>query len=140
MFTNRFVLGVLSLLLVIWVVSQSRSNTPQAVDLSWPPRPDSYHLSGKPLASIPDTDFYQRHPELRMPAVTSLDLTDYINRHPELSASTEDALAVSDYFMRHPELTISVDASADLTDYFFRQEWLSSGSSVDLTDYFFRHP
>jgi hypothetical protein len=49
-----------------------------------------------------DTDYFQRHPELSMPAGAgaALDMTDYFVRHPELrtSAESED---LSDYFLRH---------------------------------------
>jgi hypothetical protein len=139
MTTNRImlVLGAISMLLVTLAVSSPFSNAAPSVDLSWPPRPDYSHLSEKPLVSIPDTDFYQRHPEWTW--VSRDAASDYFQRHPELSMSGT-GIDLTDYFNRHPELTISVETSADLTDYFFRQQLLPSSPAVDLTDYFFRHP
>jgi hypothetical protein len=139
MTTKRFLLiiSILSLLLVSLAMTGRFSNAPEPVDTSWPPRPDYSHLSEKPMVSIPNTDFYQRHPEWTW--ATRDAASDYFQRHHELRMPGT-GIDLTDYINRHPELTISVDASADLTDYYFRQELLPSGPSIDLTDYFFRHP
>jgi hypothetical protein len=122
MSTNRIVLvlGVLALLLVGLAVSQSGSNTLQTLELSWPPRPDYSHLDEKPLVSIPDTDFYQRHPEWMWP---NRDATsDFYQRHPEWMWPNRDA--ASDYFQRHPELMAPMEISADLTAYHLSERTL----------------
>lgn len=88
MFTNRFLLiiSILSLLLV------------------------SLALAGR--LSIPDTDYFQRHPYLRLAVGNSVDTTDYFFRHPEAKS-----LDLTDYFLRHPELrsglTVSIDIASD---------------------------
>lgn len=41
--------------------------------------------AGIPITGVSDyADYYQRHPELSMPAGTSIDTTDYFMRHPEM--------------------------------------------------------
>jgi hypothetical protein len=45
-------------------------------------------------------DYFQRHPELSVPAGASIDTTDYFVRHPELLTSRE-SIDLSDYFLRH---------------------------------------
>jgi len=135
MFKNRFllVLGVISLLSVTMAVSYPRSNASSAAEPvtrgsdqqhpEWRWRTTNQNvvipLTGNNDAAFPD--YYQRHPELSVPAVLGL--------------------TASDYFQRHPELTAPAEASVDLTDYYFRHAAaLSSSRNIDLTDYFFRHP
>ena len=92
-------------------------------------------MASRPLDT---TEYFLRHPELRMSVGVAVDLTDYFSRQPKLSSSTNDALAASDYFMRHPELSSPANG-IDLTDYFFRQPaLLPSPKTIDLTDYYFR--
>jgi hypothetical protein len=45
-------------------------------------------------------DYFQRHPELLMPAVITADTADYFTRHPELRPSVPST-NLSDYFQRH---------------------------------------
>jgi hypothetical protein len=45
-------------------------------------------------------DYFQRHPELSVPAGMAIDTTDYFVRHPELLTSRESN-DLSDYFLRH---------------------------------------
>ena len=45
-------------------------------------------------------DYFQRHPELSLPAAIKVDQSDYFTRHPE--ARTPAGLKdLSDYFLRH---------------------------------------
>ena len=100
MYINRFILGLLSMLLVGMAVSQSRplvsSATGQAA-----------------------SDFYQRHP----------DWTWEINNHDAVIPLTGDS-AFPDYFQRHAELNIPVERSIDTTDYFFRHLDKNTSSRV----------
>ena len=45
------------------------------------------------------SDYFQRHPTLRLALANAADLTDYFIRHPELRATT--TIDLSDYFLRH---------------------------------------
>ena len=103
MFKNRFTLitVVLFVLLVSLTVASPFSSAPESVALSWPGRPV---LNSAPGANAP-SDYYQRHPELRLPVGIAIDMTDYFMRHPELRAPAK---------------------TSDLTDYFFRQSQLWS--------------
>ena len=96
MFKNRFilVLGVLSLVLVTMAVSKPFSNTSSA-------------------SAAGANDFYQRHPgwtwanknpSAGIPVTGGVDLSDYYLRHPELRVSSGAGIDTSDYFLRHPEL------------------------------------
>ena|SRR5687767_10451914 len=99
MFKNRFllVLVIIALAAIVVLTVQeaiATSAVSQSVDLSWPPRPDYSHLNEEPLVSIPNTDYYQRHPELRasvqdaaIPVTDNSEASDYFQRHPELSAA-----------------------------------------------------
>jgi hypothetical protein len=129
MFKNRFllVLGSVSLLLVTLAVSQPRSNASQAA-----------------------SDFHHRHPHWTwvinpqnavIPMTGDSVFLDYYQRHPELSLPAVPGLTASDYFIRHPELIAPPQGAIDMTDYYFRHNGSRpSSKTVDLTDYFFRHP
>jgi hypothetical protein len=100
MFTNRFllVIGILSLLLVSLAAASPLTNDP--VDTSWPPRPDYSHLNEKPMVSVPNIDFYQRHPEWTwVSRDAASDLTDYFFRQELLPAGV--SIDLTDYFFRH---------------------------------------
>ena len=140
MFKNRFilVLGVISLLSVTMAVSYPRSNASSAAEQvnrgsflqhpEWRWRTTNQNvvipLTGNNDAAFPD--YYQRHPELTVPAILGLTASDYFQRHPELSVPVLIGLDASDYFQRHPELTAPAEASVDTTDYFFRHRELSA--------------
>ena len=89
-------------------------------------------------------DYYQRHPQMRIPvSVQQKDLagSDYFERHwAELESSR--GLDTTDYAARHPGLSGSSERQADLTDYAARHPGLSlpSARPGDMTDYYFRHP
>jgi hypothetical protein len=102
MFANRLLLmiSILAFLLMSLAVARPLTRNVEPVDTSWPPRPDYSHLDEPPMASIPYTDYYQRHPELRPAAGSTVDTTDYFLRHPELRTTSVD---LSDYFFRHTE-------------------------------------
>lgn len=115
------------------------------------------------------SDYYQRHPELRVSAAGIADVTadfylrhpewasnvqnavipvtglteasDYYERHPELSAPAATVVDLQgDFFLRHPELSLSIARTADTNDYFTRHpELRPSAESEDLSDYFLRH-
>jgi hypothetical protein len=116
MFKNRFilVLGVLSLLLVTMAVSNPFSSASPASregasdfyqrhpDWTWAVNDQSAIVPVTGDAAFPD--YYQRHPELRIPVEASVDMTDYYFRHPELRTSTTKSIDLTDYFFRHPEL------------------------------------
>src|SRR5215212_989687 len=103
-----------------------------------------------PRLSEAGSDFHERHPDWTwainnqdaiIPLTGDLAFPDYYQRHPELSVPAVLGLTASDYFQRHPELTAPAEASVDMTDYYFRQAALQSSlTNIDLTDYFFRHP
>jgi hypothetical protein len=108
---NRFllVLGVISLLLVTLAVSKPFSGaSPERLNEA--------------------TDFHQRHPdwtwkigdqEAVTPLAGDLAFSDYYPRHPELRIPVEIVVDTTDYFIRHPDLRVSAK-SVDLTDYFLR--------------------
>jgi hypothetical protein len=91
-------------------------------------------LVAVPAISVPQTsavpvtglseaasDYYQRHPELRLSSPGLADITaDFYLRHRDwtLAPVTLNA-AASDYFQRHPELRTPAE-STDLADYFQR--------------------
>ncbi len=102
-------------------------------------------FAASPKIIQPYPDYALRHPGgLVIPVNSNLDTrgSDYYQRHPELSVPAVLGLGASDYFQRHPELITPAGAAVDMTDYFFRHPELSGASlkNVDLTDYFFRHP
>ena len=95
-----------------------------------------------------ESDYYQRHPELRIWAATVPDMVaDFALRHPEWTVSVQNAAVpvtgiteASDFFQRHPGLNVSVESAADLTDYFVRHpELRTPNTTIDLSDYFLRH-
>lgn len=73
------------------------------------------------------SDYYQRHPELRILAGIGVDVTgDFFLRHPQWMGSIQNAAIpvtapseALDYFQRHPELSAPAE-STDLSDYFLR--------------------
>jgi len=65
-------------------------------------------------------DYYQRHPELSLPAKIESGYSAYFERHPELSALAGTSVDTSDYYLRHPELSNTFDGNIDLADYYFR--------------------
>ena len=91
-------------------------------------------ISAPKPADIPATnisavrsDYYERHPELRVPGAAVTDLAgEFYLRHPEWISSFQNAgipvtgaLEASDYFQRHPELRTPIEKD-DLSDYFLR--------------------
>jgi len=54
-----------------------------------------------------------------IPVTGANNASDYYQRHPELRLSEETRIDMTDYFMRHPKLRAPAKAN-DLTDYFFR--------------------
>jgi hypothetical protein len=117
MFKTRFTLiaAMLAVLLVSLAFSSPIASDPEAVDTSWPSRPDYSHLDEKPVLSVSNEDYYQRHPELRPAEESAVDTTDYFFRHLELQASTSFLADTSDYFVRHPELRSDLTASVETT-------------------------
>ena len=92
-------------------------------------------LVAAPSISVPQTsrvpvtglaeagsDYYQRHPELRLAS-------------PGLADST------ADFYLRHRDWTIApVTLNAGASDYFQRHpELRTPGTTIDLSDYFQRH-
>jgi hypothetical protein len=83
--------------------------------------------------SAAGSDYYERHPELRVSGAAVVDLGgDFYLRHPEWINTVQNtgipvtvALEASDYFQRHPELGAPVQ-SIDLSDYFLRHAELRS--------------
>jgi hypothetical protein len=73
------------------------------------------------------SDYYERHPELRVPGAAGVDLAgDFYLRHPEWTSNVQitgipvtGASEASDYFQRHPELRAPIE-TVDLSDYFLR--------------------
>jgi hypothetical protein len=69
--------------------------------------------------SAAESDYYERHPELKAPGAAVVDLPDDFSlRHPDWINTVQNvgvpvtgALEASDYFQRHPELNVS---AADL--------------------------
>ena len=51
-------------------------------------------------ASEANSDYFQRHPQSSLPAVTSVETADYFLRHPE-SRPAGLQTDLSDYFLRH---------------------------------------
>ena len=82
-------------------------------------------------ASVDLSDYYLRHPDLRVANNTAIDMSDYYLRHPDLRVSTSTAIDMSDYFLRHPELIVSTGAAQRVIDC---QRFSSLGSEAfDLT-------
>jgi len=112
MFKNRFllVLGIVSLLLVTMAVSNPAPDEREGAsdfyqrhpDWTWVPRDQNVVSPVTGEAAFPD--YYQRHPEQRIPVEISSDTTDYFFRHSELRPSAAEAIDLTDYFFRHPEL------------------------------------
>jgi hypothetical protein len=98
MFKTRFtpIAMMLVVLLVSLAVASPISTNSDLVDTSWPSRPDYSHPDEQPLISIPNTDYYQRHPELRPVVENAVDTTDYFFRHLE-----SKSVDLTDYFFRH---------------------------------------
>lgn len=102
-----------------------------------------------PVTGIAESpDYYQRHPELRVPGAVIVDITgDFYLRHPAWSANLQSVgipvTGISesvDYFQRHPELSAPAGSEADMTDYFVRHPELRPSRELnDLSDYFLRH-
>lgn len=66
------------------------------------------------------SDYYERHPELRVSGATMIDTNgDFALRHPGWVIPATSVSEVNDYFQRHPELGTS-DTTIDLSDYFQR--------------------
>jgi hypothetical protein len=100
------------------------------------------------VSSETTSDYFQRHPELKVSAVVATDMTgDFSLRHSEWTLNVPNAaipvtgmFETSDYFQRHPVLNLSVESAADLTDYFVRHPELRTPNiTTDLSDYFLRH-
>lgn len=151
MFKNRFILvvGVLSVLLFTMAVSKPSSNVSltnrnTANDFyqrhtDWTAMSNNGRVASSGLTI--DMMRYRTRNQNLSSAAKSTDLSDYYLRHPELRVSTNATIDTSDYFLRHPDLMVSTDAAIDTSDYFLRHpEWSSSAKSVDLSDYFLRHP
>ena len=114
MFKNRVlvVIGVISLLLVTMAVSLPFPNasltTGQGASDFYQRHPDWTWTINPQNASIPVTsdlafpDYYQRHLQLRTPAISGLTASDYFQRHPELIAPAEALVDMTDYYFRHP--------------------------------------
>ncbi len=95
--------------------------------------------SGNPPPSSADlSDYFQRHPEMRLP-VQVVALSDYIQRHPEV-LRPGNSRDLSDYYLRHPEWQPAA-SPVQVSDYFQRHpEVLYRQNLNDLSDWFQRHP
>lgn len=117
--------------------------------------------------STAGSDYYERHPELRLGAAAPVDATgdfylrhpgwisakgdpqviipvtgsavyaDYFERHPELNRSSMAGLGGSDFFMRHPGWTVPAGISVDLSDYYLRQRALLTTGEAVNLDDYF---
>jgi hypothetical protein len=89
-------------------------------------------------------DYYQRHPELKAPAGSAVEMNDdFALRHPEDQSVAVPVTGISeslDYYQRHPELGLPAVITADTSDYFARHpERRAPNEPSDLSDYFLRH-
>lgn len=109
--------------------------------------PESALVSMTSVSAI-GSEYYERHPELRVSGAIVIDTTgDFFLRHPEWTADVQNVAIpvtgiseVSDYFQRHPELSAAAEIAVDTADYFLRHPELHpSAPSIDLSDYFLRH-
>jgi hypothetical protein len=146
MFKNRFILivGLLSIVLVTMAVSRPSGSTPIVAREG---SNDFYQRHSNGNRTLAATDYYARHPELRLSAGSIADLAgDFSLRHPEWTISVQNAtipmtgiLEASDYFQRYSAQQAPL-AAVELTDYFARHPELSVLTpSTDLSDYFLRH-
>jgi hypothetical protein len=94
------------------------------------------------------SDYFQRHPELKVPAVVTANMAgDFSLRHPEWTIGVQKAaipvagmFEASDYFQRHTELSLPVASIVDLSDYSARHpELRRTVTLTDLSDFFLRH-
>ena len=102
-----------------------------------------------PVTGIAESpDYYQRHPELRVPGAGTGDMAgDFYLRHKEwtvgIQAAAIPVTGISespDYFQRHPELHVPAGLEIDMSDFFVRHPELRTPiESDDLSDYFLRH-
>lgn len=83
------------------------------------------HLELRARAVGLNSDFALRHPEWAVsaqsavvPVTGAAEASDYFQRHPELSMPAASMLDTADYFTRHPDLR--TPAESDLSDYFWR--------------------
>ena len=134
MLKNRVlaVIGVISLLLVTLAVSSPRSHTSSTANF----------IPSDLYQQHPEWWWRTTNQNVGIPLTGSSDdaFPDYYQRHPELSVPALIGLAASDYFIRHPELVAPAASTFDMTDYYFRQAAIKAAArTIDLTDYFFRH-
>jgi hypothetical protein len=134
MFKNRFlvVIGVISFLLVTLAVSSPRSHASSTANF----------IPSDLYQQHPEWWWRTTNQNVGIPLTGSSDdaFPDYYQRHPELSVPALIGLAASDYFIRHPELVAPAASTFDMTDYYFRQAAIKAAArTIDLTDYFFRH-
>ena len=111
------------------------------------------------IVSESGSDYYQRHPELRVSAAPVSSLrSDFFQRHPDWISSVQIAAVpvtgvsgASDYFQRHSELRVSAASAADVAgDFSLRRHpaWMANAQpaaipvtgSAEASDYFQRHP
>jgi hypothetical protein len=72
-------------------------------------------LAPAPRLSEAGSDYYQRHPEMRVSTALGSDMADdFYLRHPEWGSNVQNAAIpvtgsseASDYFQRHPELSVA---------------------------------
>lgn len=109
MYTNRLLTLFISIaLLAVAVLLVREANATGAVVATMDSANRSYTARARSLqgAAVPVTgiselpDYYQRHPELRVPLKRTVDTADYFVRHPELHTPAE-SIDLSDYFLRH---------------------------------------
>jgi hypothetical protein len=134
MFKKRLlvVIGVISFLLVTLAVSSPRSHASSTANF----------IPSDRYQKHPEWWWRTTNQNVGIPLTGSSDdaFPDYYQRHPELSVPALIGLAASDYFMRHPELVAPAASTFDMTDYYFRQAAIKAAArTIDLTDYFFRH-
>lgn len=109
--TRNFNLYLIAALAIMMVILLSFAVAPAISD----PKPVLVPAGG---ISQPASDYYQRHPELRLPVAVVVDRTgDFYQRHPEWASNVQNvAIPVtanseaSDYFQRHPELSAPIES------------------------------
>ena len=115
--TNLYLLAALAILAVVLMIFVS-------VPAISAPKPAAVPATSL-LSAV--SDYYERHPELRMSGNAVVDLGgDFYLRHPERISTVQNAgipvtgaSEASDYFLRHPELRAPIETD-DLSDYFLR--------------------
>lgn len=100
--SNLFLIGALAIVVITFLT------------LAVVPAITAPQAAPAPAVRLSETgsDYYQRHPELRVPAAGAADVADdFYLRHPAWTANAQSAAIpvtgsaeASDYFERHPEL------------------------------------